>query len=376
MRLWYKIYFLVVAGCLILLGMLTLALPERTFSQNENRVLEQCPAFSWRSFLEGELQEKWERMVNDQFPGRDVLTATASLGQRAIGLRDVGETYIGENNYYFSKKTDDDIDMFRYMENLRYIEYLSNALEQPAALLLVPSAGTILSDELPAYAPFYNADAMYKAGKAVCKSTHLLDMRDGLKGLKQMDMYGDTYFHTDHHWSLHGAYAGYEALCQEFDFEEKAYGYFEPEVVSSDFLGTLHSRVLDGNAKPDKLYAATNIPPLVSVKCDNRSVDGIYDKRKLQEKDKYAYFFGGNYGKVTIQTKNTTGRELLLFKDSFANSLVPFLLEEYDEITMIDLRYSRESVESILQEKNDADVVVLYEMSSFAEDGNLWKLTK
>lgn len=373
MRLWYKIYFLVVAGCLILLGALTLALPERTFSQNENRVLEQRPSFSWRSFLEGELQEKWESMVNDQFPARDTLTAIAFLGQRTVGLKDVGGVYLGKDDYYLSKKTDDDIDMFRYMENLRYIEYLSDASERPAALLLVPSAGTVLSDELPAYAPFYNADAMYKAGKAVCKSTHLLDIRQDLKVFERMGTYKQAYFRTDHHWSLDGAYAGYEALCQELDLEVRA---FEWEAVSTDFLGTLHSSVLDANAKPDTLYALTDISPLASVQCDNRSMDSIYDKSKLNTKDKYGYFFGGNYGKVTIQTEQSTGRELLMFKDSFANSLVPFLLEDYDEITMIDLRYYRDSVADILQEKNDADVVVLYEMSSFAEDGNLWKLTK
>ena len=65
-----------------------------------------------------------------------------------------------------------------------------------------------------------------------------------------------------------------------------------------------------------------------------------------------------------------------MFKDSFANCLVPFLLEQYDQVTMIDLRYCRKSVINILQQKKDAEILFLYEMSNFAEDNNIWKLTK
>ena len=70
------------------------------------------------------------------------------------------------------------------------------------------------------------------------------------------------------------------------------------------------------------------------------------------------------------------GKNLIVFKDSFANCLVPFLLEQYDQVTMIDLRYYRKSVINILQQKKDAEILFLYEMSNFAEDNNIWKLTK
>ena len=69
-------------------------------------------------------------------------------------------------------------------------------------------------------------------------------------------------------------------------------------------------------------------------------------------------------------------KNLIVFKDSFANCLVPFLLEQYDQVTMIDLRYYRKSVINILQQKKDAEILFLYEMSNFAEDNNIWKLTK
>lgn len=373
MNLWYKIYFFLTAGCLVVLGILTLILPQREFSSNENRVLEQFPTFSLDTVIDGEYQSDLEMAAEDQFPERDNLTAIASLGQRMVGLKDVGEVYLGRDDYYLSKVTDSDIDMFRYMENLRYVEYLSAYMDGQTTLLLVPSAGTILSDKLPKYAPFYNADAMYKAGSSVCKKTVMPDIREDLNAVKK---YSQIYYRTDHHWTLRGAYVGYRALCREMDLQEKSYEQFVPEAVTGDFLGTLHSRVLDGSAKPDVIFAATKLPKLSRIEYDGEKQESIYEESKLNEKDKYGYFFGGNYGIVNIKKKKDTGRSLLVFKDSYANCLIPFLLDDYDEIVMIDLRYYRDSISDILQEENDADVLVIYELSNFAEDSNLWKLTK
>ena len=79
---------------------------------------------------------------------------------------------------------------------------------------------------------------------------------------------------------------------------------------------------------------------------------------------------------IKMSEQNHTGKNLIVFKDSFANCLVPFLLEQYDQVTMIDLRYYRKSVINILQQKKDAEILFLYEMSNFAVDNNIWKLTK
>ena len=159
---------------------------------------------------------------------------------------------------------------------------------------------------------------------------------------------------------------------------KQPYEHFKPKMVSKNFLGTLHSRVLGADAKADTIYAVDHLPEISSVVCDGKEKHTIYDVSKCSTKDKYAYFFGGNYGEVTIKMseQNHTGKNLIVFKDSFANCLVPFLLEQYDQVTMIDLRYCRKSVINILQQKKDAEILFLYEMSNFAEDNNIWKLTK
>lgn len=370
---WYKVYFVLIAVFLLVMGGLTVFLPQKEFSENENRYLNQFPEFAWDSLWKGEYQEKLQEAVSDQTIRRDIFTAIATFSERALGYRDIGGVYLGKDGYYISKKTEQDIDKFRYLENLRYVEYLSEQREEGTVLMLIPSAGTVLRDQLPAWAPFYRAESMYQAAEMICTGTQVLDIREELR---QQNLQTPVFFRTDHHWTLPGAYIGYSAFCEQQDLQKHSYGFFQPEKVTDSFYGTLYSRVLDQTVRPDSLYAAGNLPEIQKVTFDGTVQKGIYCKDKLEEKDKYGYFFGGNYGEVTIRMNSDTGRKLLVIKDSFANSMVPFLLENYDEVTMIDLRYYRQSVRKLLEQKADDEVLIVYEMSNFAEDANLYKLSR
>lgn len=380
MKWYYRVYFCLTAGLLLLIGGLTVITPNKEFSDNENRVLAKLPAFQVREFLSGEYQTDLEKAVDDQTIGRDHFTALATYAERKMGYRDIGGTYLGKEDTYLTKTTTEDIDMFRYMENLRYVEYLSGLYPEQVSLMLVPSAGTMLSEKLPKYAPYYQADPMYHAADVVCAATRLLDLRKGLQLQKELlehdEIDTSIYFRTDHHWTLPGAYQGYVAYVSARGRVPKEYQEFAPEVVTRSFYGTLYSKVLDRTVEPDVMYAAAKVGETTSVVCDGNKQTSIYQDKKLDTKDKYAYFFGGNYAEVKIKTKAEEGGKLVIFKDSFANSMVPFLLQDYAEITMIDLRYYRKSVAELLEQQKDAEILVLYEMSNFAQDANLVKLSK
>ena len=112
---------------------------------------------------------------------------------------------------------------------------------------------------------------------------------------------------------------------------------------------------------------------------EKQQLDSIYDDEMLQKKDKYAYFLSGNYGQVHIQNQKAAskakGKNILIIKDSFANSFVPFVTQDYENIYMVDLRYYNGDMKSYLQEHNITDVLVLYNISNFISDRNLHKLT-
>lgn len=360
------ILFVIVAG----FGIGTFLLPKEEFLENENRYRNEFMDFSLQNVLSGEFQEHFENAFADYFPAREVWMGASTEFKQVLGFRDVNGAYIGKDGYYLAKNTAETIEQKNYMSNLRYVEYFGSLHEKKVSLLLAPSSGTIMKSKLPSNAPYYDANAMYDGANTMLKQTKLIDVRDSMTEYAKQNQ---VYFRTDHHWTLLGAYAAYSEYYDQTKKDKHTYGYFSPKKVSDSFYGTMYSKVLDAFAKPDDLYAATNVPQTM-VQCDGKRVNGIYDVEQLLKKDKYAYFFGGNYGEIVISMKAKPKKKLLVIKDSYANNFVPFVLEDFDSVTMIDLRYYKKSVQELVREEGYSEILVLYEMSSFAQDTNLYKL--
>ena len=88
----------------------------------------------------------------------------------------------------------------------------------------------------------------------------------------------------------------------------------------------------------------------------------------LDTKDKYTVFFGGNHPLVTLKTTANTGKVLLLFKDSYANCFVQFLIPYYDQIVMVDPRYYYDNADQLITQRAVTDVLFLYKDSTFIAD--------
>ena len=86
----------------------------------------------------------------------------------------------------------------------------------------------------------------------------------------------------------------------------------------------------------------------------------MFNSEKLEEKDKYTVFFGGNHPLVEIHTTAQTGKNLLLFKDSYANSIVQFIYPYYDNIIMVDPRYYYEDISQVIKNNKISDVLFCY----------------
>ena len=84
---------------------------------------------------------------------------------------------------------------------------------------------------------------------------------------------------------------------------------------------------------------------------EEKTADSLYAMEQLLRKDKYAVFLNGNHARIHIKTANPSGRKLLVVKDSYANSLIPFLIKHFSEIHVIDLRYYDEDLASFVNEQ-------------------------
>ena len=98
------------------------------------------------------------------------------------------------------------------------------------------------------------------------------------------------------------------------------------------------------------------------------SLDGICKKL---EKDKYQVFMGGNHPIAEIVTQSDTGKVLLMFKDSYANSFVQFLYPYYDKIIIIDPRYYYDDPGQLMGLENVTDVMFLYSANILFKDASL-----
>ena len=105
------------------------------------------------------------------------------------------------------------------------------------------------------------------------------------------------------------------------------------------------------------------------------SRDSLYEEKYLETKNKYGYFLDDNHPFIRIETgarsPEAEGKKLFVIKDSYANCLIPFLTEHYETVYVLDLRYYRAPLFSLLEEygaEGDMDILVLYNVIHFIEE--------
>ncbi len=373
----FQIFFTAVLLFLTASGILLFVLPQRSYSENENRYLTTLQPPSLSGFMDTSMQKNLTDGANDQFICRGNWMKLSTALQRLAGFRDMGGVYLGKNGCYFERILNSDISENRYTNNLNCFEQFASAYSSTKAVFLpVPSKGTVLEMELPANAVLYDADRLYSLAKKQLKQADFLDIRPELSAKSEKNQ---LYFKTDHHWTMQAAYIAYTSWCSAYNYTARPLAQFQPECVSKNFYGTLYSKAPQFHTQPDSLMIPAKLSK-ARIIIDKKKADNIYDWSKLKSKDKYGVYFGGNFGRIDIKpdcTFKTAGdKKLLILKDSFANSLVPFLMEHYSHIIMLDLRYYNEPVSELMKEIKPDETLALYEMSNFAQDQNIFKILK
>ena len=381
------IIIIVCIGFFVLISGTSLIIKDREFSPNENRYLAETPELSWDNILSGKFQDGLEDYLRDQVCFRDGWITVKTGIQKACGDTDIGGAYVGKDGYDFEKITPEDVDEKQVDRNIKAVEdYFMTASEtidkQKLSFLLVPTSGLVMQEKLPKNARLFDQAKYIDQVQKAMKDYNFVDVRDTL--MDHNDEY--IYYKTDHHWTSAGACLAYDVWSERTGGEAETEDGLVKNVVSDKFRGSLYSKILDADSAYDEIwtYGLQKDDAFGSKDCtvtidEKQQLDSIYDDEMLQKKDKYAYFLSGNYGQVHIQNQKAAskakGKNILIIKDSFANSFVPFATQDYENIYMVDLRYYNGDMKSYLQEHNITDVLVLYNISNFISDRNLHKLT-
>ncbi len=348
----------IIIWCIV--GISFIAIPDEDFSENENRYLEKFPEFNINEFFSGDYVTKLSSYITDNFVLRKFFLELKSDVQLLFGQSEINNVYIGDE-YLFEKyetplNTDD------------LISTLNNfAPEKNVNLMLIPSSGLINTDKLPKNVSFEKQNDImnYIYSNVSMKN---IDVRELFyKANKSYPI----YYKLDHHYTAYGAYFSYVEYCKHNNLEPIA---LDITNVSRFFYGTLYSKtnLYDSDADILSAYITDTVSKVTYVDSGVEKTS-IYDYEKLRTKDKYSFFLGGNHPLITIEN-NVAGDELLVIKDSFANSLIPYLTKHYSKIHVIDLRYYNLSVDEYITQNNINNILIVYGLQGLDTDTGIYKL--
>lgn len=349
--------------------LLNIALPDRTFSDMENRNLAEKPALSLKSVLSGQFESDAESYVTDQFALRDSWIALKAYTERLLGRHENNGVYICSDTLI---ERIDEPDADRLAANLSAVNRFAENSAVPVYFTLIPSAAEIWQNRLPAGAPRYDERTLLESLSAEMAPFYI----DTLSALEEHS--GEAlYYRTDHHWTSLGALYGAQALVDGIGINFSCAADYAPVRVTDAFYGTLYSRSGARFIQPDGIdvYVPGGDITVAHIDGENETVTGLYDEEKLAVKDKYAFFMGGNQPLAVVRTGNE-GKKLLLIRDSYADCEIPFLCGAFSEIHALDLRYYRDSLSAYIEENGIDCVVISYSLRSFVSDTNLFFLNR
>ena len=179
---------------------------------------------------------------------------------------------------------------------------------------------------------------------------------------KNNDKY-QMYYYLDHHWTTYAAYYAYLEYAKNNDIQPLDITDFDVELVTKDFNGTLYSKTNDYSRNSDSIYVFNRKNNLkVEYVYEDKVTDTMYEYSYLDKKDKYSLFLDNNHPLIIITNNDIiTNKEIIVIKDSYANSLIPFLVNHFKKVHVIDPRYYNLSITSYLKENpNIKDGLIIY----------------
>lgn len=367
----------------VLLGVpvVSVLLPDMIISKSERRRLTQIPEFTFEAFLDGTYTEQLEEYLKDQFAGREALRTVKAeadvtifqkadsdgyykvgdaIYQRKEELQEKNVRWAAEHFAGIAEKYFPDADVY-YAVIPDKEEYLEMSAEETGENLLQSEQ-----------AESWMAECMPNAGSISVRG--VLSLED--------------YYRTDIHWRQECIADVAEVLVTGMKEQQVTYAASAAsvsgegkkdkkiQIATESFLG--------GNAcasafavAPETMEYITSsiIEKAVVYDYEKKTQVSVYSWEKLEEgTDPYDFYLWGARALLTIENPEASedaGR-LLLFRDSFGSSLAPLLMEDYAQITMVDLRYvTMDYAAELLGDRDYDDVLFLYSTSMLNHSGSL-----
>lgn len=352
----------------------TLLVPERERSETENRELARHPKVTLSTLLNGEFEKDYETYLTDQFVLRDGWIGLKTAVERLMQKKESKDIYFAGDGYLIEKHTgvftapqaDTNIQLLA-----SFLEQYKDRFENGMSVMIVPNAVLVLKDKLPPLASPYDERLYLEKIREAVPEDLWFDANEVLQSHKDEEI----FYRTDHHWTTRAAFYVYQLWAAKRGLHIPSEEEYEIQTVTEEFEGTVQSKLGIETRKDSISLYLPREDIFYTVEAEGQEKKySVYDYLKLDTKDKYGVFFGGNNALTRIRTRADNGRRILLLKDSYANCFAPFLLTEYEEIDLLDLRYYNQKISDLIADGEYTDLLVLYNAAGFAEDTSFAKL--
>lgn len=360
-------------GIIFSFMVLNLFLKDKDYSEQENRMLAERPKFTAENIMSGRYMEEYETYQADQFAGRDMWVRLKTNIDLVMGKREENGVFCGTDHYLMEDIAGDD------GENTKHnIEAIVNFAERHPNInsyfMLVPNAAYIWKERLPKFAVTQNQSEQIQSVKEkIGDKLGWIDTEAAMQEHRKEEI----YYHTDHHWTSLGAYYAFEKAAKVMGLDVAQNDNLKPYLITNSFNGTLSAKSGYERGYKEDIYAylpeeGDGIQVVVQDIVGGKKTASLYDSKKLDGKDKYAVFLGGNYPLLDIRTTCDSDKTLLIIKDSYANCFLPFMVSYYGKVIVVDPRYYYGDLEQLVGENTISDILFLYNANTFFEDNSLY----
>ena len=273
-----------------------------------------------------------------------------------------GTVYIAENRgftlYYFYKKG---ADLYASMLNT-----VAKKIGNTATIydIIVPNSfGVNLDEAIQKDMKTSNqGEAINYIYKKLSKSINTVETYNQLRSHNSEYL----YFKTDHHWTALGAYYVYRSFCDKkgitphelSDYKKKEF----PNFLGSFYAYSNQSKALAANPDTVEAYIpiATNKEKITPREGKPYQYDIISDASKFSSANKYLAFIGGDQPLIEINNPNMKDDSAcIIIKESYGNAFVPFLVDHYQHVYVVDYRHYNGNVTKLAQKHSTTDIIFL-----------------
>ena len=344
-------------------------LPDRDFSEQENRALRTLPAFTLEKLASGKFSDEINDYFADQFPIRDALVGVKGFAEIAMGKRENDGILLGADGYLAKRRFDmmlqngeilPDMDAFdeaHVRDAAEAIRRVSESLEVPFSVFLTGRTVDVAASKL-AYPSSYSDALLALLREELGTMEGYIDSVPLYR--ERLENGEDVYYRTDHHWTSLGAYYASVAFCNANDIVPYELDTYET-VVKTGFMGTLYGWAgKPASLKENPDYTVAHYPHIGYSMIAGNSGNWYNTSALNYNYNNYAgMFINGDNPLTLITSENKNGRTLMIFKESYGNAFVPFMIDYFEQIVVVDIREETKGTGALIDQYGVTDVIFI-----------------